>query len=166
MMGGAEDAPGQAQGRFPGQPGNPGAKNSATALPCLEGLSPAVPQTFCHLRLSSRRELRRRAQLQSAKTAKLGWSVPAGRVAGAASGRASHRHTGAVPQAKADDRRHVIRAAPKNYFGEPPAPSVRVDRKVSRRGTCDRDLDEVAGVCGGRGGAYLSLRVFNGRFAI
>jgi hypothetical protein len=47
---------------------------------------------------------------------------------------------GAVPQAKADDRRHVIRAAPKNYFGEPPAPGVRVDRKVSRRGTCDRGI--------------------------
>jgi hypothetical protein len=27
-------------------------------------------------------------------------------------------------------------------------------------------LDEVAGVCGGRGGAYLSIWVFDGRFAV
>ncbi len=37
-----------------------------------------------------------------------------------------------------------------------PVRCVGVDRNVFRRGTCDRgDLDEVACVCGGRGGAYL-----------
>jgi hypothetical protein len=35
-----------------------------------------------------------------------------------------------------------------------PARSVRVEQSVFRRGTCDRDLEEAASVCGGRGVVY------------